>query len=294
MRNLTGKTWNYASLKKTISILFIALLSFGIAFAQDADSNEEAVQQSSSNDSYELVRAFPVKGKYLTTDFIKSAYVVNDKDQVLKFDSLGRLSGIFNENRYGPVDQIDPTAPFNVLVFFKEFNTIVAADVVMATKHLYKLENIDINEIGAVCMSYDNNIWVFDQAKNKLKKIAKNYDVLHESEDVSQILGLSITPTFMVEREKMIFLIDPESGILTFDMFGNYYRTFPISGVESIQVLKGNFVYYANGNMNSFDPRTMKTNKIIIPEVPNTQSVYIQQDLVYILTDKEIQIYRLK
>jgi len=294
MRNSMVKTWNYATSKKMLSLLFVAFISVGFAFAQDEETSAAVPKESSPNDDYELVRAFPVKGKYLTTDFIKSAYVVNDKDQVLKFDSLGRLSGIFNENRYGPVDQIDPTAPFNVLVFFKEFNTIVAADAVMATKHLYKLENIDINEIGAVCMSYDNNVWVFDQASNKLKKVAKNYDILHESEDVSQILGLSISPTFMVEREKMIFLIDPESGILTFDMFGNYYRTFPISGVESIQVLKGNFVFYSGGEMKSFDPRTMKTNTIIIPEVENTQSVYIQQDLVYILTDKEIQIYRLK
>lgn len=296
MQNLTGRTWTYASLKRNLSIFLVMFLSTGLAFCQNTETEPatETPQESLANDDYELVRAFPVKGQYLSTDFIKSAYVVNDKDQVLKFDSLGRLSGIFNENKYGPVAQIDATAPFNVLVFFKDFNTIIAADMTMSMKHLYKLENIDINEISAVCMSYDNNIWIFDQAENKLKKIAKNYDVLHESEDVSQILGLNISPTFMVEREKMIFVIDPESGILTFDMFGNYYRTFPISGVESIQVLKGNFVYYAEGEMHSFDPRTMKTNKILIPEIENTQSVYIQQDLVYILTDKEIQIYRLK
>jgi len=292
MRHMTGKKWNYATLKKMLNLsVFLLLYSF-LAIGQDESVSEK--QENIIDDSYELVRAFPVKGQYLTTDFIKNAYVVNDKNQVLKFDSLGRLAGIFNENQYGPVTQIDPTAPFNILVFFKEYNTIASADVTMAMKHLYKLENIDIHEIGAVCMSYDNNIWVFDQAENKLKKIAKNYDVLHESEDVSQILGLNISPSFMVEREKMIFLIDPESGILTFDMFGNYYRTFPISGINSIQILKGNFIFYTEGELMSFDPRTMKTNTVKIPQVENTQSVYIQQDLVYILTDKEIQIYRLK
>lgn len=274
--------------------------------AQDSEENvseQESTEEVSADEksiaeraaeAYELVRAFPVKGQQLSTDFIKSAYVANDKNQVLKFDSLGKLSGIYNENKYGEVYQIDATAPFNVLVFFKDYNTIVSVDPTMSAKHLYKLENIDITDIGAVCMSYDNNIWVYDQLDNKLKKVAKNYDVLHESEDVSQILGVNVSPTFMVEREKMIFLIDPESGILIFDMFGNYYRTFPITGIESLQVLKGNFIYYKEGQLRSFDPRTMKNNRVIVPVVDNTQSVYVQSDLVYILTDKEIQIYKIK
>ena len=49
------------------------------------DSEEKTIAERAS-EAYELVRAFPVKGQQLSTDFIKSAYVANDKNQVLKFD----------------------------------------------------------------------------------------------------------------------------------------------------------------------------------------------------------------
>jgi len=99
--------------------------------------------------NYNLISSVPVNARFLTTDYLKSAYVINNKNQVIKYDSTGTILGVFSEERYGNLTSVDATSPFNVLLFYKDFSTIVTTDMRLNAKRLYKLSTLGMNNVAA-------------------------------------------------------------------------------------------------------------------------------------------------
>jgi len=277
MQNLTDNKWSFCSFHK------IMTLSLGLLLAS----------QVSAQNSYKLIKSFPVEGWVLAADELKHAYVVNNENNILKLDSLGGLLAIYSENQYGDVSSIDATNPFEVLVFYKDYNVAISLDINMNAKQLYKFATIGVNEVSAACMSYDNTIWVYDQSDNKLKKINSNYKITHESFEVSKLLGGIIEPNYMIERDNMLYVVDKERGIFVFDMYGTYFRSYLFPGVQNLQIINRSLVFYKNGDLNVVDMQTQREEKIILPEeVNNIKSTQVTRNYLMLLTNDELNLYK--
>jgi len=164
------------------------------------------------------------------------------------------------------VTAIDATNPFQPLVFYKDFNTIVALDLNMTAKQMYKLSAVGIEEASAMCSSYDNTIWLFEQDEQKLKKINANYEITQESFEVDKLLGGIIEPSFMIEREKRLFVIDPNRGIFVFDMFGTYFRSYLFDNINQLQVIDSKMVFFKDEKLYVVDLMTQQEDTIQLPE----------------------------
>lgn len=242
---------------------------------------------------YRLVHTVPVKGSYLTSDHLMQAYVIDENNQVLKYDTTGQLIGRFDENRYGPLTSVDATSPFNTLMFFREFATIVAVDNQLNARILYRLPSLGFNEVSAVGLSHDNYIWFFDTEESKLKKITSKYEIVNESLPVNQLLETEVEPTFILEQDRKVFVNDPEVGILVFDIYGNYYNSFPITGVETFQVINKNLVYYMDGELHLFDFTSFEVKSLPMPLEEETVSHFqLNKDILFVLGEQGMQVYR--
>lgn len=276
MQNLMDKKYIFATLSGISLFFIIVLAAFTFAPKQ-----------------YELVKTVPVEGRYLTSDHLMQAYVIDDNNQVLKYDTTGQLIGRFSENRYGQITSVDATSPFNTLMFYKDFATIVAVDNQLNARTLFKLPSIDINAVSAVALSHDNHMWLFDTEESKLKKITSKYDLVHESLPINQILDTLINPTFIVEKDKLVFVNDPEMGILVFDLYGNYYNSFPITGVEHFQVLNKNIVFYDDSQLHLFDFMSFQMQHLPMPlQEDSVTHFQLNKDVLFVLGENGMQIYR--
>lgn len=277
MQNLTDNKWNFCSFHK-IAILFLTFL---------------IVHQVNAQNDYKLIKSFPVEGWVLACDELKHAYVVNNENNILKLDSLGSLLAIYSENQYGDVSSIDATNPFEILVYYKDYNVAISLDINMNAKQLYKFATIGITDVSSACMSYDNTIWAYDQADSKLKKINSNYKITHESFEVSKLLGGIIEPNYMVERDNMLYVVDEERGIFVFDMYGTYFRSYLFPGVQNLQIINKNLVFFKNGDLNVVDMQTQREEKIILPEnVSDIKSTQVTRDYLMLLTKDELNLYK--
>jgi len=277
MQNLTDNRWNFCSIHKMGILFFCLFICFGL----------------SAQNSYKLIKSFPVEGWVLAGDELKNAYVVNNENNILKLDSLGGLLSIYSENQYGEVSSIDATNPFEILVFYKDYSAAISLDINMNAKQLYKFSTIGINEVSAACMSYDNTIWVYDLSDNKLKKINNNYEITHESFEVSKLLGGIIEPNYMVERDNMLYVVDAERGIFVFDMYGTYFRSYLFPGVQNLQIINRKLVFYKNGDLNVVDMQTQHEEKIVLPEdVGEIKSTQVTRDYLMLLTKDELNLYK--
>lgn len=280
MQYLMEKKWKL-NILKTLSL--IGVLLFLVGFSKPLSE-------------YNLISSVPMQAKFLTTDFLKSAYIINPKNQVMKYDSTGTLIAIYSENKYGPLTAIDATSPFNTLMFHKDEGYIVSVDMKMSPKTLYKLSATEITNISAMCLSHDNNIWVYDSDENKLKKIAKNYDILYKSIDVTLLLGEAIEPNFLVEKNGLIYLGVPNMGIIMFDIFGTYYTSVPnsklgVQGLANFQVINRKIVYFHDGLLHVYDFVNKDMQKINIPKIIDTKQVKVEKGQLYVLNEKDLQFY---
>jgi len=279
MQNLMVKQLSYLNIFKLAFIIFFIGCFINV----------------SAQNTYKLIKGFPVEASVFAADELKNAFVVNNENNVIKLDSLGSLAAIFSENGYGDVAAIDATNPFQPLIFYKDFNTAIALDLNMTAKQLYKFSTIGIEEVSAICSSYDNTIWVFEQASQKLKKVNANYEITLESFEVDKLLGGIIEPTFMIERNKRLFVVDPNRGIFVFDTFGTYFRSYLFDNIKQLQVIDNKMVFYKDENLYVVDLMTQQEDTIQLPEdLTDIKQIQVTRNYLMVLTKDELLLYKVK
>lgn len=277
MRNSMARVFLFCFL--SLSVLALGIISMGFAPTVD----------------YELLHVIEIDGDYMAVDQLRSAYVINDQGQVEKYDTSGTLVSRFAENRYGIPKSIDATSPFNTLIFYPDFSTVVAVDNKLNARNLYRFPSMGVNQVSAACLSHDNRVWFWDQEKSQVKKIDAQYEIVHESMEMDLVLGAAVEPNFMIERDRFLFVNDPEIGIILFDLYGHYYTSFSITGLDNFQVINENLVFLSEGNLVVYDYKINDARELPLPnEGKDVVNVHLEKDRLFILTEKELRVYASK
>jgi len=218
-------------LKNLFTILITYLFSIA-AYAQ-----QERVLHVS------LVQKINGEIKDFTTDNLGNIYLLNATNQVKKVNETSDSIAVYNDvKRYGTVYSIDATNPLKTLVFYKDFSTIVVLDRLLNTRAVIDLRKQNILQVTAVTSSYDNNIWLYDELDNKIKKIDDNGNVLLESTDFRQVFDSVPLPAAMYDRDGQLYLYDPGKGLLVFDYYGAKKNNYQLLHVSDLQVIDKNTI----------------------------------------------------
>ena len=129
------------------------------------------------------------KVSYFTADNLGNIYVLASAGLLKKYNSNGDSLNVYNNvRRYGALYTIDATNPMKLLLYHKNFSTVVMLDRYMNSVNTIDLRKAGIFQAKAVGLSNDNNVWVFDEQSSKLKKISENGELLSETTDLRQVL----------------------------------------------------------------------------------------------------------
>lgn len=186
-----------------------------------------------------------IKGEItdFTTDNLDNIYLLNATNQIKKVNENGDSIAVYNDvRRYGKIYSIDATNPLKVLVFYKDFSTIIVLDRLLNVRAAIDLRKQNILQVTAVTTSYDNNIWLYDELDNKLKKIDDNGNVLLESTDFRQVFDSVPLPNAMYDRDGQLYLYDQGKGLLVFDYYGAKKNNYQILHVSDLQVIDKNTI----------------------------------------------------
>ncbi|WP_018613115.1 hypothetical protein [Segetibacter koreensis] len=190
-----------------------------------------------------LVNKIDGEIKDFTTDNLRNIYLLNATNQIKKVNDRGDSIAVYNDvRRFGKICSIDATNPLKILVFYKDFSTIVVLDRLLNSRAVIDLRKQNILQVAAVTSSYDNNIWLYDELDNKLKKIDDNGNLLLESSDFRQVFDSVPLPSSMYDRDGQLYLYDPSKGLLVFDYYGAKKNAFQILHLSDLQVLDKNTI----------------------------------------------------
>ena len=223
---------------------------------------------------------FPEKNCAVEIDAFGNIYVINAM-QITKYNALGVLQKSFSVKRYGKIDFVDASNPLKILVYYKDFQQVLFLDnQLTASSSMIALEDIGYEQASLICNSSNNSFWLYDKQNNSLLRFNSESKTLVKTGNLKRILDIDINPNFMIEHNGYLYLNCPKEGILLFDIYGTFYKTFPIKNLKEFNVVNENVFYFKDNALHEYQPTTFNT---IQKQFNDTliKNVYWQNDRFY-------------
>lgn len=202
-----------------------------------------------------------------TVDNLDNIYVLNSRNQVKKFNSNGDSVAVYNDVRkFGQATLIDVSNPLKILLYYRDFATVVMLDRFLNAVNTVDLRKAGILQARTIGQSYDNKIWVYDELDAKLKKIDEDGKLLQETPDFRLLLGKAITPVKISDENKYVYLYDPAKGVYVFDYFGALKNGILIHDWQNFKV-NGKYIFGSRGDtLNRYEISSFRVDDWQLPE----------------------------
>jgi hypothetical protein len=266
-------------------IVTILLLSFSLP---------QATAQEDS--AFKYIKT--IKGSFtgFSVDNLDNLYLINESNQLKKINSNGDSAGVFNDvRRYGKLYSVDVTNPLKILLYYKNFSTIVALDRFLNNRNSIDLRKQNMFKVKAIAISYDNNLWVVDEQEFKLKKMDEQGKVIFETIDWRQLFDTLPSPECIFDREGYVYLYDSKRGFYVFDYYGAFKIRLNFTGWSNTEV-SGNTVYgFADKKLYSYRQSSLSLKEYVLPAFfGKYSSIKTINGKVYLLKKEGIDVYQVK
>lgn len=231
-----------------------------------------------------------------TVDNLGEIYIINTDNQLKKYNEKGDSVGVFNQvAKYGKLSYVEAQNPWKAILFYQNYSTVVLLD-----KYLNVLTNINLRQqnifkVKAVTTSYDNNIWLYDEQENKLKKIDDTGNKIFESVDFRLLFDSVPTPQKIIDADGFVYLYDPEKGLYVFDYYGSFKNRLPFLDWTDVTVIDKSIYGFDKSNLYRYTPPLPDIKKYILPSaLKNNSSLKVINNRIYILKNQQLEIYSLQ
>lgn len=230
----------------------------------------------------------------MTTDKLGNVYVVGEGNQVIKYNSLGIAESNFSNKYLGTLKWVDATNPLKVLLFYPDFNHVTTLDNKLSLRTEVPLRDLNILQPVLICASVNEGFWIFDQQDFQLKRLSLDLKIIQESGNITQLTGVELHPTQLIESNGYVYLNNPGTGVLVFDLFGTYYKTIPIKNIVSMQVQGDDLFYFRDGKLTAFHIKSLQEKEVELPYKSDSLiiNIRVEEQKIYVLKKEQVNIYK--
>ncbi|MFO7830220.1 MAG: hypothetical protein R6V23_16485 [Bacteroidales bacterium] len=242
---------------------------------------------------FRLVHELDIDADFFYTDPLKNIYAVKE-NQLSKIDFNTFLKTTYSRSSAYIITSIDVSDPLRTLIFYQDFNQVVFIDKQLAEmRNPVMLDNLGYYNVGAICNSANKGFWILDENRLELVYFDSDLTVQKRSAGLESVIGdrSEGSKIFMLEKNDYIYLGIQDTGILLFDIYGSYIKTFPLKGVSSFQIIDQNIVYHKSGKLYFYHMQNFDEESIELP-VSNAKEVRVEGKYLYIQTRHKILIYK--
>jgi hypothetical protein len=265
---------------KKLNLLLLSFLIAGIANAQ-ADS------------LFRLIKTIKGDISAFTVDNLGNIYLLSSTNQVKKLTAEGDSVAVFNDvKKFGQATLIDVSNPLKVLLYYKDFATIVVLDRFLNVRNTIDLRRQNIFQVRAIGQSYDNKIWLYDELENKLKKIDEDGKLLQETTDFRQLFGSILLPQRIFDEDQYVYLYDSTLAVFVFDYYGAIKNKILISGWQNFKVANKYIYGSRGGTLYRYDIKTFRVEEWQLPEeISHAKSFNFTTSRLYALRKDSLDIF---
>ncbi|MBT8326280.1 MAG: hypothetical protein KJP21_01070 [Bacteroidia bacterium] len=226
----------------------------------------------------------------LSVDAKGYIFLADNSNTLYKIDSNGTILTNVNTKVFGEIDKIDCTNPFEIYTYHKDQNIVAFYDNMLNLRGSIRLNSLLINNIGAVSRSYDNGVWIYDLSEYKLIKINKAGEILNSSYNLVNVLDNEIKVFDIQEVGNSVFLIDSTIGVLKFDLFATYDKTYHLAGIQSAIINKLGFTATLENNVLKYQFLSLDYDVIEL-DLPSAGVVAYNNNRLYSFRGNSIIIF---
>lgn len=262
-----------------LTVVYSILLCFFLAFSASA-------QQAS------LKKLYTIEGKFdfFTTDNMGNVYTVR-KDAMIRYYKQTEPEFKYSNKRLGSITWVDFNFSLKPILFYADQSVVVMLDNTLSEQGSpINLKSYEMDQVTLICSSVNNHFWLYDTRNLELIRADRRMNKVFNSGNLAQVTMQHIEPNFILEWENYLYVNNPETGILVFDIFGTYYKTIPITGLSEFQVIGNELVYFEDKTLYRFNLKTMQERSFELP-VENPLQVRIRKDNIYALTEKGVLVF---
>lgn len=283
-----------------MKVIFYIII-FLTAFSQQSCAGNKRVAASSShessssfsNDSFKLEKVIAGNFTMMDVDVLNNIYVITAGNQLKKYNANGDSMAVFNDvKKYGNPTLMDVSNPLKVLLYYKNYATVVMLDRLLSLRNSINFRQQNIFSVKAIATSYDNNIWLFDEQDYKLKKIDEEGKLLQESTDWRVLMDAVPSPATIIDNNNFVYLYDPAKGFYIFDYYGTFKNNLPFLGWKNIAVSAGKITGLHNNRLHSYVIESLNDKTYTIPSFfRNYISIKAMNGKVYVLKEDALEVY---
>jgi hypothetical protein len=254
------------------------------------------VTQAQADSSFAFIKRIKGQFSFFTVDNLDNVYLITEKNQLKKFTAKGDSVGVFNDvKRYGAVSMLDVTNPLKVLVYYKNFTTVLVLDRFLNTRNTINLRKQKLFAVNSVATSYDNNIWLFDEQEYKLKKVDDDGKVLQETNDFRMLFDSVPANVQVTDKNNFVYLYDSAKGFYIFDYYNNFKSKLPFLNWSNIAIAEKNIYGFAGNKLYSYQLSSLDLKAYELPTFFGSYKVIkAVNGKVYLLKDDGIDVYQVK
>ena len=259
-------------MKKGLNILLIFFLLSATGMAQ-------------TDTAFQLIKT--IKGDIIdfTVDNLDNVYVLNSRNQIKKFNANGDSVGNYNDvKKFGQATLIDVSNPLKVLLYYRDFATVVMLDRFLNPVNSIDLRKENIFQAKAIGQSYDNKIWVYDEVDNKLKKIDEEGKLLQETPDFRLLLGAAPSPLKIFDENRYVYVYDSIYGVYVFDYYGALKNNIMIDHWQNFKVA-GKYIFGSRSDtLFRYEISTFRVDEWKMPQqISNSKAFNFSASRLYAL-----------
>ena len=244
--------------------------------------------------AFELVKKVPLPAERFSVDIMGNIYW-SEGSSLVRLNPLNGNTTEYNNTFLGDIHSWDNSNPMKVMVFHKDFNTLVFLDQNMASiRSPVRLDQLGITRAAGCCLSHSGGFWVLDQTSGQIKHYNASLEMRQETTSFPRLFSGIQDKPIVREHNRKLYCLVPGCCMLIFDRFGSLQRRHPLKNVDNIQILKENIYYFYEGDLYRMDKEFQRTKKVELPE-GNGQWDFARmgtQNLMYLLQDQQLYIYK--
>jgi len=243
--------------------------------------------------------SFPLEKKYeggivdFTVDNLGNLYLLYKTDQIKKIGPRGDSIAVFNATRrYGQVYSMDVTNPLKILLYYKDFGTVVTLDRLLNVRNTIDLRRLNIFQVKAVGLAYDSNIWIFDEQDGRLKKISEEGRIIDQTNDLRLLFDSLPSPDQLIDQDRLVYLYDSAKGIYMFDYYGALKNRVRLIGWRDVAVLENSVFGRNNNQLLRYDVGTLNLKEAPMPAAwKGASRILITPRKIFVLHNGLLEIY---
>ena len=252
--------------------------------------------QAQSDSVFQYIKSIPGEFSYFNVDNLDNIFFLDNSNTLKKQTFNGDSVAVFNDvKKYGNPAYIDVTNPLKTLLYYKNYSTVVVLDRLLTIRNIINLRKHNIFFVNNITLSYDNNIWIFDEEDFRLKKIDEEGKLLQSTVDWRNLFDSVPAPVKIIDKNNFVYLYDPEKGFYIFDYYGGFKNRLPFLNWTDVEVT-GTTMYGFNKNiLYSYQLKSLQLKEYKLPAFFGKYiAIKAMNGKVYLLNEKGIDIYQIK